>query len=75
MKVLWYLAVPVILVTAYCIVMWWRNRQPTSLESGVASFRKEMEALAPQVARRERRQPDPPFGAPPAPPGQPSRRR
>ncbi len=74
MKVLWYLAVPIILVSAYCVVMWWRNRKPTSLESGVDSFRREMQALSPQVVRKERRQAAPP-GASPAPPGQPSRRR
>jgi hypothetical protein len=75
MKVLWYLAVPVILVTVYCVVVWWRNRKPTSLQSGVDSFRREMQALSPQIVRKERRQAAPPPGGPPAPPGQPSRRR
>lgn len=75
MTILWYLAVPVILVALYCVVMSWRNRKPTSLEAGVDSFRREMQALSPQVIRKERRQPAPPLGAPPAPPGQPSRRR
>ena len=55
MKVLWYLAVPIMLVTVYCVVMWWRNRQPTSLESGVDTFRREMEALSPPPMPERRR--------------------
>lgn len=59
MKVLWYLAVPIFLVAAYCVVMWFRNRKPTSLQSGVDSFRKEMEALAPDGADEPRHGPFP----------------
>ena len=41
----------------------YRNRQPSSIESGISSFRREMDALAPH--RRERRdmpQPRPGLG-------------
>ncbi len=73
MKVLWYLAVPLILVTAYSVGAWARNRNPTSLESGVESFRREMQALSPEAARDEQRRTERPPGSPPnrraAPPG------
>ncbi len=75
MKVLWYIAVPIILVTVYCVVMWMRNRKPTSLQSGVEAFRREMRALSPDAARQERRQPHRSADPSPAPPGPPSRRR
>jgi hypothetical protein len=74
MKVLWYLAVPIMLVTAYCVVMWWRNRQPTSLESGVDTFRREMDALSPPPMPERRRAVRPSVTSP-VPPHQPSRRR
>ena len=70
MKVLWYLAVPLILVTVYCIVLWARNRKPTSLESGVDSFRREMQALSPEAGAARR----PPTRPPPRRAGPASRR-
>lgn len=75
MKVLWYLAVPVMLVTVYCVVMWWRNRQPTSFESGVDTFRKEMQALSPPPVLPDRRRTPVLPSTTPIPPHQPSRRR
>ena len=39
---------PVLIVLAASLVMWMRNRQPTSLQSGVDAFRREMQALSPE---------------------------
>lgn len=49
MSVLLYLFVPVLIVGAVATAMWYRNRQPTSLEAGVEAFRREMEALSPDA--------------------------
>lgn len=49
MIVLWYVVVPVLIVAAAATAVWVRNRQPTSLEHGVDSFRREMEALSPDA--------------------------
>ena len=48
MKILLFLLVPILIVLAASLVMWVRNRQPTSLESGVDAFRREMHALSPE---------------------------
>ena len=58
MKILFYLLVPVIAVTAYGVFVWARNRQPSSLESGVDAFRREMSALSPDAAPQPRRRPE-----------------
>lgn len=63
MRVLLYLLVPAMIVTAAALVMWARNRQPTSLESGVESFQREMEALSPDAAQLHRRRAEPPQGS------------
>lgn len=55
MSVLAYLFVPILVVAVAASVMWLRNRQPTSLESGVQSFRREMDALSPDAAPARRR--------------------
>ena len=55
MTVLAYLMVPVLVVAAAASYLWFRNRQPTSLESGVDSFRREMDALSPDAAPSPRR--------------------
>jgi hypothetical protein len=55
-KVLLYLLVPVLVVTAAATWSWLRNRQPTSLQSGVDSFRREMDALSPDAAPGHGRQ-------------------
>jgi len=66
MSVLLYLLVPVLVVAGVATAMWLRNRQPTSLEAGVESFRREMEALSPDAHLRRqeetdsRRAPQPP---------------
>ena len=59
MTVLVYLLVPVLVVAIAASIMWARNRQPTSLQSGVESFRREMEALSPDGDPRNRRRADP----------------
>ena len=58
MKILLYLLVPVLVVVAFACASWVRNRQPTSLESGVDAFRREMSALSPDAAPLHRRRPD-----------------
>ena len=55
MKVLVYLLVPVLIVAAWSTVMWARNRKPTSLQSGVEDFRREMQALSPDPLDEPRR--------------------
>ncbi|MBI2710263.1 MAG: hypothetical protein HYX34_11300 [Actinobacteria bacterium] len=47
MSVYVYLVVPVLVVAAWCVYLWLRQRQPTSLESGIEDFQREMRALAP----------------------------
>ena len=74
MTILLFVLVPALLVTAYALVAAWRNRQPTSVESGVDAFRREMSALSPDRAPEHRRpgeRPDDgrPGGGPAAPPG------
>jgi len=66
MSVLSYILVPVLLVTIYSIAVWMRNRKPTSIESGVDEFRREMQALSPEEIRQERRRVTRPSGPPPA---------
>lgn len=55
LTILSYVLVPVLIVAVVASVMWVRNRQPTSLESGVDSFRREMDALSPDAAPSPRR--------------------
>ena len=72
MKVLFYVLVPVAIVASAAVYMWLRDRQPTSLQSGVESFQREMDALSPDARIGVRRRPtgEPVDGsAPPAPPG------
>jgi hypothetical protein len=66
-KILLFLLVPILAVTAYAMFVWARNREPSSVESGVDAFRREMTALSPDAApvqRRPERGPDPSGGAP-----------
>lgn len=59
MTVFIYLIVPTVVVAIAATALWARNRQPTSLESGVDSFRREMDALSPDAAPVHRRRTDP----------------
>jgi hypothetical protein len=58
-NVLAYLLVPILVVAVAASITWVRNRQPTSLQSGVDSFRREMDALSPDAAPLHRRRTDP----------------
>lgn len=73
MNILAYLMVPIAVVAVAALVSWLRNRQPTSLESGVDSFRREMDALSPDAAPSNRRPPEagPPRDQPPRGPRRP----
>ena len=75
MKVLLYLLVPVLVVTVAAAVTWLRNRQPTSLQSGVDAFRREMDALSPEANPLHRRRVEPPVSDPVPPRSGPPRRR
>ena len=81
MNILWFVIVPLLVGTAAALASWVRNHQPTSLQSGVDSFRREMDALSPDAAPEHRRRTDPSGGpsegqagqfAQPEPPIQPS---
>lgn len=49
-----FLLAAVVLSVVGCTVLLLRHRRPTSLEHGVDSFRRQMEALAPERRRGER---------------------
>lgn len=55
MSALMFLAIPVVIVTVGCCVLWLRARNPNTLESGIDSFQREMRALSPEEERRSRR--------------------
>ena len=55
MKILLFLLVPILAVSAYALWVWARDRQPSSVESGVDAFRREMTALSPDAAPVQRR--------------------
>ena len=55
MKILLFVLLPVMIVAVYATWVWARNRQPTSVESGVDAFRREMSALSPDAAPVHRR--------------------
>lgn len=67
MIVLLYLLIPALVVGIAASALWLRNREPTSLESGVESFRREMQALSPEAAPEHRRRTEP--GEPAGPRG------
>ena len=61
MSNLLYLGIAVVLSVGGILLIWARNRRPTSLESGIEDFRRELKALSPetragQAARRVGRQ-------------------
>jgi hypothetical protein len=47
MSALVFLAIAAGLSILGCLILWLRHRQPSSVESGVDAFRREMDALAP----------------------------
>lgn len=74
MNILLFVLVPILAVSAYAAFVWARNREPSSVESGVDSFRREMNALSPDAAPVQRRpeRGDPSGGAPRQAPRRPS---
>lgn len=71
MKILVYILVPALVVAVAALVTWYRNRQPTSLEAGLDSFRREMQALSPEAAPNFRRREEPEGTVRPGPPRPP----
>ncbi|HWJ64929.1 MAG TPA: hypothetical protein VNS19_23370 [Acidimicrobiales bacterium] len=71
MKILLFVLLPILVVSAYALFVWARNREPSSVESGVDAFRREMTALSPDAAPVQRR---PERGEPGAAPRQAPRR-
>ena len=66
MKIFLFILIPILVVTAYALYQWFRNRQPSSVESGIDAFRREMSALSPERAPVNRR-PERPRPADPEP--------
>lgn len=51
-----YLVIAVVLSVVGSLVLWYRNRQPRSMDHGIRQFSKGLEALAPdRDQQRERR--------------------
>ncbi|CAN5887956.1 hypothetical protein BH23ACT2_BH23ACT2_17100 [soil metagenome] len=71
MTVFAYVLVPILVVAIAATLAWARNRQPTSLESGVDSFRREMDALSPDATPVHHRRTDPRTSSVPGPPRRP----
>lgn len=55
MSNLLYLGIAAVITTVGCVWLWYRNRKPTSLQSGIEEFQRELRALAPD---RDRGHPD-----------------
>ena len=55
MTILLFVLLPILVVGAYATYTWLRNRQPTSVESGIDAFQREMQALSPDAAPVQRR--------------------
>lgn len=48
MSNLLYLGVAIVLSIVGCLVIYLRNRKPTSLNSGIEEFQRELRALTPE---------------------------
>ena len=68
MSALGFLAIAAVISLVGFGVLYLRSRQPSSLESGIDAFKREMYALAPDDERDERRPPRAPR-QPPTRPG------
>ena len=51
MSNLLYLGIAVAVSSIGILVLWYRNRKPRSLESGIEEFQRELRALAPDRSR------------------------
>ncbi len=49
MSNLLYLGIAIVLSVLGCLVIYLRNRKPTSLNAGIEEFQRELKALAPEV--------------------------
>jgi len=64
--ILLFVLIPTLVVATYAVVQAFRHRQPTSIESGVNAFRREMDALSPDAMQIQTR-PNDESNAPAAP--------
>jgi len=55
-----FLAIPLVIIAIGGVVLWVRHHKPTSVESGIESFQREMRALSPGRGQSGR----PPQGGP-----------
>ena len=51
MSSLLYLGIAVAISILGGLVLYWRNRRPTSLNAGIEEFQRELRALAPEKRR------------------------
>lgn len=42
-----FLLIVLVVSVIGCTILWWRHRSPSTLESGIDAWHREMEALAP----------------------------
>ena len=56
MNALIFLGIAVVLSAAGCLVLWFRSRQPRSMDAQIRDFAKELDALAPGSSLDRRRQ-------------------
>ncbi|HET8931233.1 MAG TPA: hypothetical protein VFN21_11295 [Acidimicrobiales bacterium] len=54
MTALWFLAIVVVIVVVGGVVLWLTSRSPSSTESSIDSFRREMDALSPKDRDKSR---------------------
>ncbi len=59
MNALIFLGIAVLLSAAGCLVLWFRSRQPRSMDAHIRDFARELDALAPG-SPLERNRPRPP---------------
>ena len=58
MSALVFLLIVIVVSVVGSLIVWLQHRSPTTLESGIEAFQKEMEALAPpDEPRRDRSKP------------------
>lgn len=50
-----FLLIPVVIVVIGSVVLYLRQRKPTTLHSGIEEFRNEMKALSPEGGAQSRR--------------------
>ena len=64
MNALVFLGIAVVLSAAGCLVLWFRSRQPRSMDAHIRDFARELDALAPG-APHDRTRPRPTRGEDP----------